>query len=80
VANGIIAYNSLILNAVYEKMMKAGVSEEILIKFARISPIAWSNIAFTGKYNFKKSHENIDVMELAEILASYIESNLDQTV
>ena len=77
VANGIIAYNSLILNAVYEKMMKAGVNEEILLKFARISPIAWSHIAFTGKYNFKKSHENIDVMELAEILASYIESNLD---
>ncbi len=61
VANSIIAYNAIILNTVYERMLAEGVSQAIIDEFARISPIAWSHIAFTGKYNFKKSNGDIDV-------------------
>ena len=48
IANCIIAYNSIILTAVYEKMVKAGVSQAVINEFVRISPIAWSHILFTG--------------------------------
>ena len=41
VANCIVAYNAIILNTVYEKMVAEDVSEKILDEFARISPIAW---------------------------------------
>ena len=37
IANCIIAYNSVILNTVYENMLKPGVSLEIIAEFARIS-------------------------------------------
>jgi TnpA family transposase len=59
IANCIIAYNSIILNAVYEKMVKDGVAQEIIDEFCRISPIAWIHILFTGRYSFKKSNKCI---------------------
>jgi TnpA family transposase len=61
IANCIISYNSIILNTVYEKMVKDGVAQKIIDEFARISPIAWVHILFTGRYNFKKSNGDIDV-------------------
>jgi len=72
VANCIIAYNSIILNTVYEKMLKEGVSEKILQEFSRISPIAWAHIAFTGKYNFKKSNGHIDLDAMANALEKHL--------
>lgn len=75
IANCIIAYNSMILNAVYENMLKAGVSEEIIAEFARISPIAWVHIAFTGKYNFKKSTGVIDIVALAHEIEKHIKQH-----
>ena len=59
VANCIVAYNAVILNAVYEKMVAEGVSEKILVEFARISPIAWHHLFFTGRYSFKKSSKTV---------------------
>ncbi len=76
VANCIIAYNSIILNTVYEKMLKEGVSEKILQQFSRISPIAWAHIAFTGKYNFKKSNGHIDLDVMANALEKYLHKRL----
>lgn len=75
IANCIIAYNSIILNAVYENMLKAAVSEEIIAEFARISPIAWVYIAFTGKYNFKKSKGVIDIAALAHDIEKHIKQH-----
>lgn len=74
VANCIIAYNAIILNAIYEKMLKDGVSQAIIEEFARISPIAWAYIIFTGKYNFKKSDGHIDV----DLMVSALEKHLKQ--
>jgi adenine-specific DNA methylase len=37
IANCVIAYNIIILNAVYEKMLQDGVAQEIIDEFARIS-------------------------------------------
>jgi len=72
VANSIIAYNSIILNTVYERMLAAGTSQAIIDEFARISPIAWSHIAFTGKYNFRKSNGDIDVDAMANELEDHL--------
>lgn len=75
VANCIIAYNSIILNTVYEKMVKEGVSQEIIDEFARISPIAWAYIAFTGKYNFKKSNGGIEVNSMVSALEKHLKQH-----
>jgi len=45
-----------------------------LCKRTRISPIAWVHIAFTGKYNFKKSGGDIDV----DAMVSALEKHLKQ--
>ena len=70
IANSIIAYNSIVLNNIYENMIAEGVSQEELDKFARISPIAWAHILFTGKYKFKNKKGQIDVSKLIMILQS----------
>lgn len=75
VANCIIAYNSTILNIVYEKMLKDGVSQEIIKEFGRISPIAWVHILFTGKYNFRKSNGKIDINEMANMLEKKLKAS-----
>ncbi len=72
VANGIVAYNSTILNAVYEKMIKANSPQSVVDEFARISPIAWSHLYFTGRYSFKKVKRNVDVETLARILELHL--------
>ena len=48
------------------------VSQAIIDEFARISPIAWSHIAFTGKYNFKKSNGDIDVDAMVNELEKHL--------
>ncbi len=75
VANCIIAYNCIILNNIYEKMVKDNVSQEIIDEFLRISPIAWIHIAFTGQYNFKKSNGNIDVAAMVEALEQHLKKH-----
>jgi TnpA family transposase len=68
VANCIVAYNAIILNSIYVKMVKDGVSIEALKEFCRISPIAWSHLVFTGRYSFVKSDGKIDIALLVEKL------------
>lgn len=75
VANNIIAHNSVILNMIYEQMLAEGVSQEIIDKFARISPIAWAHIAFTGKYNFKKSNGEIDINAMASAIEKHLKKH-----
>jgi TnpA family transposase len=75
VANCIIAYNSIILNSIYEKMLREDVSQEIIDKFARISPISWIHIAFTGKYNFKKNNGEIDMLNMVDALEKHLKQH-----
>jgi TnpA family transposase len=75
IANCIIAYNSIILNAVYEKMVKDNVAQEILDEFARISPIAWIHILFTGRYSFKKNNGVIDVAAMAREIERHLKQH-----
>jgi len=68
VANCIVAYNAIILNSIYVKMIKYGASKETLKEFCRISPIAWSHLVFTGRYSFVKNDGQIDIALLVEKL------------
>ncbi len=76
VANCIVAYNAIILNSIYVKMVKRGVSAEVLKEFARISPIAWSHLVFTGRYNFVKSDGQIDIALFVEKLEQVLRERL----
>lgn len=75
VSNCIIAYNSLILNTIYEKMLAEGVSQEVLDEFLRISPIAWIHILFTGQYNFKKSNGDIDLDAMSRAIEKHLKKH-----
>ena len=75
VSNCIIAYNSLILNKVYEKMLADGVSQEIIDEFLRISPIAWIHILFTGQYNFKKSNGEINLEAMSNAVEKHLKKH-----
>ena len=79
VANCIIAYNAIILNTIYEKMVKEGVSQAIIDEFLRISPIAWAHIIFTGKYHFRKSDGNIDVDFMVNALEKHLKQHFWKT-
>ena len=72
-ANCIIAYNCIILNAVYEKMIEEGASSETLKEFAKISPIAWSHLLFEGRYNFIQDSMDINIALMAEELKKFID-------
>ena len=75
VANCIIAYNSMILNAVYQKMRLLGVAQSIIDEFTRISPIAWTHTLLTGRYNFRKNNGKIDVDAMANILEKHVKQH-----
>lgn len=54
-------------------MVSEGVPEEVVEKFARISPITWQHLFFTGRYSFKKaSKTSIDVAALAQLLEQHL--------
>lgn len=72
IANCIIAYNSMILNWVYERMLVNGVSREIIDEFIRISPFTWCHVLFTGSYNFKKNNRKMNVEPMSLILEEHI--------
>lgn len=61
-------------------MLAEGVSQEIINNFARISPIAWAHIAFTGKYNFKKSNGEIDITAIANAFEKHLKQHFWKTI
>lgn len=79
VANIIIVYSAIILNTIYEKMLKEGVSQTIMDNFLRISPIAWAYIIFTGKYNFRKSDGRIDLDAMVDALEKHLKQHFWKT-
>jgi len=74
-ANCIIGYNSIILNNIYEKMLVEGASKEVIEEFARISPIAWIHILFTGRYRFKGKNGFIDISGIVQILENQLKQS-----
>lgn len=80
VVNCIVAYNSTILNELYLSMLKANTSEAVLEEFIRTSPIAWTHILFGGRYSFRKSHGDINIVEMVKILEEQLKSGQEEVV
>jgi TnpA family transposase len=74
-ANIIIAYNSTILNILYEKLIEAKAPKPVIDNFLRISPVAWNHIAFTGRYNFIKDSSTIDLENVIKLLEGKLTTN-----
>lgn len=68
VSNVIVAYNAIILNKLYEKMINANADPALIREFLKISPMAWSHIAFTGRYNFNGKPINLDLEAVVRAL------------
>ena len=75
VANFIISYCSIILNNIYVKMLKAGVAQEVIDQFLRISPISWAHILFAGRYSFLKSTGNINIVEMVQEMERHLKQS-----
>ena len=72
----IIAYNSTLLNTIYQKMIAEKAPQSVINEFIRISSIAWFYITFTGRYNFKKNNGKIDLQEILNTLETKIRTSL----
>jgi TnpA family transposase len=75
-ANCIIAYNSTLLNTIYQKMIAEGAPQSVIDEFLRISPIAWCYVTFTGRYNFKKNNGKMNLKEMLDTLEAKIRMTL----
>lgn len=60
-------------------MVQDGVAKEIIDEFARISPIAWIHILFTGRYSFNKSNGDIDVAEMVRMIETHLKQHFRKT-
>ena len=68
VANCIIAYNAMLLNAVYLRLVKKVGEEKAKKIIGRISPVAWQHLIFTGRYRFANGQNSIDLEQFIEML------------
>ena len=70
-----MAYNTTMLNAIYEKVLTSETEQNNMSEFLRISPIAWSYLLFTGQYSFKNNSGNINIDEMTEHLENCINAS-----
>jgi TnpA family transposase len=56
----IIAYNSILLSAVLDRYRQAG-DQPAVARLQKISPVAWQNILFLGRYRFHGPRQPIDL-------------------
>jgi len=68
VSNVVVAYNAIILNELYEKMIISNTDKNQIKKFLKISPMAWIHIAFTGRYTFNDDKSEIDLAPIIKVL------------
>ena len=53
-------------------MTEDKIPQNVIDEFARISPIAWMHLLFTGRYNFSKTNGDIDIREMAEMIEKHL--------
>lgn len=57
-------------------MLAEGVAQDVIEEFARISPIAWAHILFTGRYRFKNNNELINISGIIQILEDQLKQGI----
>jgi len=73
ISNIIIAYNAILLNNLYKKVLAKHGKAFAINTIQHISPVAWAHISFTGKYSFKNRRQELRVDEMIEILQRKLE-------
>ena len=68
VANCIIAYNAMVLDRLYQRLCVTVGDKKARMIMAKISPIAWQHLIFTGRYHFKDQEGKIDLGALIAFL------------
>lgn len=76
IANFIIAYNAMLLNEIYLRLIKKVGKKRADEILAKISPIAWVHIIFTGRYDFRNDRGGIDIDKLIAILEEKLAKTL----
>lgn len=75
VANCIVAYNTMLLNAVYLRLVKKIGEEKAKKIMSKISPVAWRHFIFTGKYHFTDTQFEIALDEFVDMLEHKLNSS-----
>ncbi len=78
VANCIIAYNAMLLNAVYLRLVQKVGEAKAKEIIGRISPVAWQHLIFTGRYRFTNGQSGIDFERFVEMLEQKLELFMDK--
>lgn len=68
VSNCVIAYNTMILDKLYQRLCATVGKEKARAILSKISPVAWQHIIFTGRYHFRDQEGTIDFDKLIAIL------------
>jgi TnpA family transposase len=75
VANCIVAYNTMLLNAVYLRLVKKIGEEKAKEIMRKISPVAWRHFIFTGKYRFTDTQFEIVLDEFVDMLEQKLDDS-----
>lgn len=68
VTNLVIAYNTMLLEEVYQRLIKRVGEKKANEIMARISPVAWQHILFTGRYDLVNQRGIINIEKLVNFL------------
>lgn len=74
IANCIIAYNGIILSALYET------NKGLLKIIKKISPVAWQHINLAGRYTFKEQKKTPNIANITQILETAISTTFKNEV
>ena len=68
-ATVILAYNTLILEQVYQWLIKKVGEARAKAIMSKISPVSWGHIIFTGRYDLRGPKKGIDIEKSVKFLA-----------
>ena len=72
----ILAYNTMILEQVYQGLIKKVGEARAKAIMSKISPVSWGHIIFTGRYYLRGPQKGIDIEKLVKFLAEKLDETL----
>jgi len=76
VTNLVIAYNTMLLEKVYQRLIKRVGEAKANQIMAKISPVAWQHILFAGRYDLVNQRGVIDIEKLVDFLEKRVGETL----
>lgn len=66
----------MLLDRVYQQLVVKFGMDAAKVMMAKISPVAWEHIIFTGRYHFRNKRGVVNLDELADKLVENLEKYL----